>query len=217
MIGQRQAAQVARQINNFLEDFNSEKALEAATQFRGVMMAVEERLTNPAPPPVTLSTAQQQPSNRDGVMVLRLHPVTQLHREIVAGQSAEFIESAPFHLTTENGEYRFTFKVYLNGCGAGRGSHVSAFLVLHPGPHDAVLRWPLDRIFCISVESQTLDYRERLGVRVQPDPASAAFRRPRGSRPNNGAGCPKLAPQSLIFRDPNLVKDDTLFIRVAFE
>lgn len=36
-------------------------------------------------------------------------------------------------------------RVYLNGDGTGRGTHLSLFFVVMKGPHDALLRWPFNQ------------------------------------------------------------------------
>lgn len=36
----------------------------------------------------------------------------------------------------------FTFRLYLNGDGMGRGTHVSFFFVVMKGEYDALLQWP---------------------------------------------------------------------------
>lgn len=36
-------------------------------------------------------------------------------------------------------------RIYLNGDGTGRGTHLSLFFVVMRGPHDALLRWPFNQ------------------------------------------------------------------------
>lgn len=36
-------------------------------------------------------------------------------------------------------------RIYLNGDGTGRGTHLSLFFVVMKGPHDALLRWPFNQ------------------------------------------------------------------------
>lgn len=36
-------------------------------------------------------------------------------------------------------------RVYLNGDGTGRGTHLSLFFVVMKGPNDALLRWPFNQ------------------------------------------------------------------------
>lgn len=41
--------------------------------------------------------------------------------------------------------YKMCLRVYLNGDGTGRGTHLSLFFVVMKGPHDALLRWPFNQ------------------------------------------------------------------------
>lgn len=36
-------------------------------------------------------------------------------------------------------------RIYLNGDGTGRGTHLSLFFVVMKGPNDALLRWPFNQ------------------------------------------------------------------------
>lgn len=36
-------------------------------------------------------------------------------------------------------------RLYLNGDGTGRGTHLSLFFVVMRGPNDALLRWPFNQ------------------------------------------------------------------------
>lgn len=39
-------------------------------------------------------------------------------------------------------------RIYLNGDGTGRGTHLSLFFVVMKGPNDALLRWPFNQKVC---------------------------------------------------------------------
>lgn len=41
--------------------------------------------------------------------------------------------------------YKMCLRIYLNGDGTGRGTHLSLFFVVMKGPHDALLRWPFNQ------------------------------------------------------------------------
>lgn len=51
--------------------------------------------------------------------------------------------SAAFY-TSKYG-YKMCLRVYLNGDGTGRGTHLSLFFVVMKGPNDALLRWPFNQ------------------------------------------------------------------------
>ena len=50
--------------------------------------------------------------------------------------------SSPFH--THNRGYKFCLKVYPNGVGKGRGSHLSVYAQLMRGEYDNELEWPFE-------------------------------------------------------------------------
>lgn len=51
--------------------------------------------------------------------------------------------SAAFY-TSKYG-YKMCLRIYLNGDGTGRGSHLSLFFVVMRGQSDALLKWPFNQ------------------------------------------------------------------------
>lgn len=51
---------------------------------------------------------------------------------------------SPAFYTSRYG-YKMCLRVYLNGDGTGRGTHLSLFFVVMKGPNDALLRWPFNQ------------------------------------------------------------------------
>ena len=41
--------------------------------------------------------------------------------------------------------YKMCLRIYLNGDGTGRGSHLSLFFVVMRGLNDALLKWPFNQ------------------------------------------------------------------------
>lgn len=41
--------------------------------------------------------------------------------------------------------YKMCLRIYLDGDGTGRGTHLSLFFVVMKGPNDALLRWPFNQ------------------------------------------------------------------------
>jgi TNF receptor-associated factor 2 len=52
--------------------------------------------------------------------------------------------TSPAFYTSRYG-YKMCLRVYLNGDGTGRGTHLSLFFVVMKGPNDALLRWPFNQ------------------------------------------------------------------------
>ena len=83
---------------------------------------------------------QIQNTSYNGTFVWRVADVRRLQREAKFGRKA--IDSPPFY--TGRTGYKMCLRIYLNGDGTERGSHVSLYLVLMKGGHDALLHWPFD-------------------------------------------------------------------------
>ena len=67
----------------------------------------------------------------------------------------EVVTSPSFYIFP-NG-YRVGMKVYVNGYGPGKDSHVSLHLCILPGKYDAQLKWPLVAKLCVSLLNQEDD------------------------------------------------------------
>ena len=57
-------------------------------------------------------------------------------------EANEVWNSSPFY--THNRGYKFCLKVYLNGEGTARGSHISVYAALMRGEYDSELEWPFE-------------------------------------------------------------------------
>ena len=89
--------------------------------------------------------------------------------------------------------YKTCARIYLNGDGIGRGTHISVFFVVMRGEYDALLRWP----FRQKVTFMLLDQNnvEHVIDSFRPDPNSSSFQRPRRET-NIASGCPTFCPLS---------------------
>lgn len=127
------------------------------------------------------------------------------------------LSSVPFH--TGRCGYKMAAKVYLNGDGEGRGTHLSLYVVLMPGDFDALLSWPFKQTVSLSVLDQSGAGNHRT-LSFRPDPTSKSFQRPAVESVSNvavGFSCfiplNKLeAPQNAAY-----VNDDTLFVKVKVD
>lgn len=63
-----------------------------------------------------------------------------------AGLDTDCVSLAtPIAFYTSKYGYKMCLRVYLNGDGTGRGTHLSLFFVVMKGPNDALLRWPFNQ------------------------------------------------------------------------
>ena len=107
-------------------------------------------------------------------------------------------------------------RLYPNGDGIGKGSHVSLFFVLMKGPYDPILPWP----FKHHVTMQLLDQSgqgSHIHEKFRADPNSSSFQQPR-SEMNVATGCPRfISLNELERRKGVFMKDNTMFIRINVE
>ncbi|XP_070684369.1 TNF receptor-associated factor 5 [Pempheris klunzingeri] len=127
------------------------------------------------------------------------------------------LSSVPFH--TGRCGYKMAAKVYLNGDGEGRGTHLSLYVVLMPGDFDALLPWPFRQTVSLSVLDQSGAGNHR-SLSFRPDPASKSFQRPAaGSVSNVAVGFSCFVPLNKLEtpQKSEYVKNDTLFVKVKVD
>jgi TNF receptor-associated factor 3 len=122
--------------------------------------------------------------------------------------------SQPFY--TSRYGYKLCARVYLNGDGVGRGSHISFFLVVMQGDYDELLSWPFRQRVTLCLMDQRTQ-RRHLADTFRPDPSSSSFQKPT-SPMNVASGCPLFVPHSTVEADdsPFLV-NDTLFFKLTVD
>ncbi|CAL1529666.1 unnamed protein product, partial [Lymnaea stagnalis] len=95
--------------------------------------------------------------------------------------------SQPFY--TGRFGYKMCARVYLNGDGIGRGTHMSLYFVVMKGEYDALLAWPFQQRVSLVLLDQSPEKRH-LKDEFFPDPNSTSFRRPMNAEMNVASGCP---------------------------
>lgn len=132
-------------------------------------------------------------------------------------------------------------RLYLNGDGTGRGTHLSLFFVVMRGKCDALLKWPFSqKVDGRPCRTTTHDYTEQpltpllpLSLQVtlmlldqnnrehiidafRPDVTSSSFQRPI-SEMNIASGCPLFCPLAKLAGKSPYLKDDTIFIKAIVD
>ncbi|KAM6372333.1 TNF receptor-associated factor 1 isoform 1-T1 [Pluvialis apricaria] len=148
----------------------------------------------------------------DGVFLWKITDVGRKLQDSVTGRTVSLY--SPAFYTAKYG-YKVCLRVYLNGDGTGKGTHVSLFFVVMKGDYDALLSWP----FRHKVTFMLLDQnnREHIIDAFRPDLTSASFQRPVNDM-NVASGCPMFLPLSKL-QSPKYayVKEDTLFLKCIIE
>ncbi|XP_021269725.1 TNF receptor-associated factor 1 isoform X2 [Numida meleagris] len=148
----------------------------------------------------------------DGVFLWKITDVSRKLQDSVTGRTVSLY--SPAFYTAKYG-YKVCLRIYLNGDGTGKGTHVSLFFVVMKGDYDALLPWP----FRHKVTFMLLDQNNREHVidAFRPDLASASFQRPL-SEMNVASGCPTFLPLTKLQSPKHAyVKEDTLFLKCIID
>ena len=153
---------------------------------------------------------QQEVSSHDGILLWKITEFSKKRQDAVSGHQTSFY--SPSFFTSRYG-YKMCARIYLNGDGIGKGTHISVFFVVMRGEYDALLRWP----FRQKVTFMLLDQNnvEHVIDSFRPDPNSSSFQRPRRET-NIASGCPTFCPLSEL-NDHAYVRDDTMFLKVIVD
>ena len=168
------------------------------------------RTRNTGPSAGLQSSADQVPDSFDGVLLWKISDVSAKIYDSFNEPEKSFY-SPPFY-TSRHG-YKMRARIYLNGDGMGKGTHISLFFVIMRGEYDALLRWP----FRQKVTFMLLDQNnvEHVIDAFRPDPSSSSFQRPRRET-NIASGCPLFFPLAELNKHA-YIKDDAMFIKVIVD
>ncbi|XP_015500608.1 TNF receptor-associated factor 2 isoform X4 [Parus major] len=150
-------------------------------------------------------------STYDGVFIWKITELARKRQEAITGRSPAIF--SPAFYTSKYG-YKMCLRVYLNGDGTGRGTHLSLFFVVMKGPNDALLRWPFNQKVTLMLLDQ--NNREHIIDAFRPDVTSSSFQRP-VTEMNIASGCPLFCPVSVMEAKNSYVRDDAIFIKAIVD
>ena len=104
-------------------------------------------------------------------------------------------------------------RLYMDGDGSGKGSHISFFLTIMRGEYDALLSWLFSQLVTLTLLDQTKE--KHITQCYRPKPSSSSFWRP-NSEMNMASGCPKFVPISVLAKS-KYVQEDTMFFKVMVD
>ena len=155
---------------------------------------------------VSLLLQTLQAASYDGTFIWKIPEISRRRREAVTGKTVS-LYSAPFY-TSRHG-YKICLRLYMNGDGTGKGTHLSFFVTLMRGEYDALLPWPFRQAVTLTLMDQN---RQRDIVQsFRPESTSSSFQRPCNDM-NVASGCPTFAPITVL-DNTSYVKDDTMFLK----
>ena len=167
------------------------------------LLTLEERLIN------------QEKLSHNGTFLWKISNFCERMQEAKSGRQTS-IYSPPFY--SDRYGYKMCARLYLNGDGAGKNTHISLFFVLLRGEYDALLNWPFrEKVTFQLLDQSESDSKENVVDSFKPDPNSSSFKRPR-SEMNIASGLPVFCPLSkILVHDCQYVKNNTMFIRVIVD
>jgi len=155
-------------------------------------------------------TNQQQITSYNGVLVWKISNFALKRQDATSGRQTSFF--SPCFYTSFHG-YKLCARIYLNGDGMGKGTHISLFFAVMRGEYDAILRWPFRQKVTFMLLDQ--DNVEHVIDAFRPDPNSSSFQRPRRET-NIPSGCPTFCSLSEL-NNHAYVKDDAMFLKVIVD
>ncbi|XP_006037718.1 TNF receptor-associated factor 1 isoform X2 [Alligator mississippiensis] len=124
----------------------------------------------------------------DGRFLWKVTDITLRRREAQTGQRLALY--SPSFYTHRYG-YKLCLKLFLNGDGAGAGTHLSLFLVVMRGEYDFQLQWPFQHKVTFSLLDQS--GQRHVSTSFRPLGTSSSFQRPVGKN-NIASGLPEFFP-----------------------
>ena len=147
----------------------------------------------------------------NGVLLWKIDDFGRRRKEAVDGVTMS-LYSIPFY-TSRHG-YKMCARVYLNGDGMGKGTHLSLFFVVMKGPFDALLSWPFKQKVTMTIINQA--GKKHVTDTFRPNPQSNSFQRPTLKEMNVASGCPMFIHLEHLLNG-GFVKDDCIFLRVVVD
>ena len=147
----------------------------------------------------------------DGVLLWKIDDFDHRRKEAVDGVTLS-LYSTPFY-TSRHG-YKMCARVYLNGDGVGKTTHLSFFFVIMRGPYDALLPWPFRQKVTLTLLNQA--GKKHVADSFMPDPHSSSFQRPGRKDMNIASGCPMFVRIEHLLNG-GFVKDDCVYLRVVVD
>ncbi|CAH3034357.1 unnamed protein product [Pocillopora meandrina] len=206
-----------RELNEVRQEVSSVKrqldgAVDSIRRLERRMESVEHNLAlrNVVLSDIEEHVQKQQVSTYNGILLWKISDFAHKKNDAVTGREVS-IYSPCFH-TSQHG-YKMCARLYLNGDGMGKGTHLSLFFVVMRGDYDALLRWPFRQKVTFMLLDQ--DNVEHVVDAFRPDPNSSSFQRPRRES-NIASGCPMFCSLSEL-NNHAYVRDDVMFLKVIVD
>ena len=146
-------------------------------------------------------------------------PVIMKMSQFNKGKANSFTWHSDSFYTHKNG-YKMSLRIYGNGVGNGKDTHLSAFLYLMKGPHDDKLTWPLRGKFEIKFLNQISDNEHHSDIVTYDDdaPENFAGRVKSRDKAKSGYGALRFILNKDLCKTATTcqyLKDDCLFFHIT--
>lgn len=146
----------------------------------------------------------------DGILIWKVTDFLKKRRDAITKRNT-FTLSPPFFSGRRG--YKMCMRLYLNGDGSGKGTHISIFFTILKGPYDAILPWPFKQVVKLSLLAQNGGQNAEDSFR--PDHTSVSFQRPQ-KESNISSGCPMFLSLSSL-DSGGFIQDDCIFLKARVE
>ncbi|CAB4027230.1 TNF receptor-associated factor 2-like, partial [Paramuricea clavata] len=151
--------------------------------------------------------AQQAIHSYNGTLLWKIESYQRKREDAINGVKTA-LYSQPFY-SAQYG-YKMCAKMYLNGDGFGKGSHLSLFFVVMRGDYDALQSWPFQKKITMMLLDQ--GNGDHMIDAFNSDPQSSSFQRPKSDM-NIASGSPLFMPLDSL-NNRQYIKDDVVFIKI---
>ena len=154
--------------------------------------------------------AQQTIHSYNGILLWKIEGYQRKRQDAINGGKTA-LYSPPFY--SAKYRYKMCAKLYLNGDGFGKGSHLSLFFVVMKGEYDALQTWPFRKKITMMLLDQGNGVH-RMDL-LKADRQSLPFQRPQSDK-NIASGLPFFMPLESL-NNRQFIKDDAVFIKIIVD
>ncbi|KAG8447544.1 hypothetical protein GDO86_014881 [Hymenochirus boettgeri] len=148
----------------------------------------------------------------NGIFLWKITDLAQKCQDAVTGRAISLY--SPAFYTAKYG-YKVCLRIYLNGDGAGKGTHISLFFTVMKGEYDALLTWPFKHKVTFVLEDHNT--QNHVVDAFRPDVTSPSFQRPLHEM-NVASGCPLFCSLSKLQSPRHVfIKDNSLYIKCVID
>ena len=149
----------------------------------------------------------------DGVFTWKIDSYEKRKQDSIIGEPSS-IYSTTFYVGRYG--YKMRARVYLNGDGKARGSHLSFFITIMRGEFDNILKWPYAQKTTLMLLDQSGN-KSHVVETFKPNGATDCFKKPQTSM-NLSAGSIFFIPHSkLESARSGYIQDDAIFVKVIVD